>query len=406
MMFQGSKNVPKGDHFTLVSGHGGVLNGTTSSDRTNYYEVLPSNELALALWLEADRMKSLDVSEANFENQRKVVEEEYRMRISNAPYVPSALKLEELVYQGYWPYEHPPIGSMADLDGAKLDWVVDFHAKHYAPNNAVLTIAGDFDKDEAMTMVRRYFDSAEKVAITPYQDAALPEQTAQRTAVIKDDNVLTPGVKYGWAIPAYRSADHYALELAATILGDGESSRLYQQLVRDKAMVQAVSVGTDDRRGPDLFAIEAQLAEGAKMGEVEKLIENDLKGFTPTDAELTKAKRRVQSSFVFGLQSNLSRAIHLGEMETFFGDARLINAELPKYLAVTKDDVKRVVAQYLGPTRRTIVETFPTSAPAKAPPPAEKAAHAAPADAKAAKHAAPAAKKKAGAAAPAKPKKK
>ncbi|MEO7330789.1 MAG: pitrilysin family protein, partial [Minicystis sp.] len=172
MMFQGSKNVAKGEHFRLVSGHGGVLNGTTNSDRTNYFEVLPSNELALGLWLEADRMKSLDVSQANFENQRKVVQEEYRMRVSNAAYAPSELRLEELVFQGYWPYEHSTIGSMADLDGAQLAWVQDFHAHHYGPNNAVLVIAGDVDAGEALTLAHRYFDGAQKVELTPFVDPA------------------------------------------------------------------------------------------------------------------------------------------------------------------------------------------------------------------------------------------
>jgi zinc protease len=378
MMFQGSRNVPRGDHFKLVSGHGGVLNGTTSSDRTNYFEVLPANELALTLWLEADRMKALDVSEANFENQRKVVQEEYRMRVSNAPYVPAAIRLEELVYQGYFPYEHSTIGSMQDLDDAKIEWVQEFHARHYAPNNAVLSIAGDFEPSEAMALVEKYFGPAKKTERAPYQDPPFPEQTSQRTAVIKDDNVLTPGVRYGWAIPPYRSADHYALELAAIVLGGGESSRLYQLLVRDKALVQDISVSTDDRRGPDLFSIDAILAKGAKMGEVEKLIETQLKGFAPTDAELSKAKRRVESSFVLGLQSNMARARTLGEFEIFFGDARLINDELPLYLAVTKDDVKRVAAQHLSPTRRTIVETYPSRPPAEAetPPTAERAQHA------------------------------
>src|SRR3954469_3574095 len=150
MMFEGSANVPKGEHFRLVSAHGGNLNGTTSSDRTNYFEMLPASELPLALWLEADRMKSLNVSEENFENQRKVVQEEYRMRVSNAAYAPSNIRLDELIYQGYWPYEHAPIGSMPDLDAAQLDWVRDFHAHHYGPNNAVLTVSGDIDPAEAM----------------------------------------------------------------------------------------------------------------------------------------------------------------------------------------------------------------------------------------------------------------
>jgi predicted Zn-dependent peptidase len=369
MMFQGSKNVAKGEHFRLVSGHGGVLNGTTNSDRTNYFEVLPSNELALGLFLEADRMKSLDVSQANFENQRKVVQEEYRMRVSNAAYAPSELRLEELVFQGYWPYEHSTIGSMADLDGAKLEWVQDFHAHHYGPNNAVLSIAGDIDPAEALALAHRYFDGAQKVELTPFVDPPFPEQTSQRTTVVHDENARFPGVLYGWAIPPMRSADHYALELASSLLGDGESSRLHQLLVRDKAVAQSVSAGTENRRGSDLFAVDARLSETGKVGEVEKLIEAEIKALAtkgPSDAEIEKARSQVKSGLILQLQSNLSRARRLGEYEVYFGDARQLNAELPRYLAVSKDDIKRVAAQYLGPTRRSIVETLPPAPPEKA----------------------------------------
>lgn len=362
MMFQGSRNVTKGDHFRLVAGHGGQLNGTTNTDRTNYFEMLPANELSLGLWLEADRMRSLDVSQANFENQRKVVQEEYRMRVSNAPYVPSEIRLEELVFHGYWPYEHSTIGSMADLDGAKLEWVKDFHAHHYGPNNAVLTIAGDFDPGEAMAAVHQYFDDIPRVDVRGFNEVQLPEQTSQRTSVVRDDNARTPGVHYGWAIPPARSPDHYALEIASMLLGSGESSRLHQLLVRDKSLARRVSAGTEDRRGPDLFSISAKLSEGAKLADVERAIEAEVKALgakPPSDAEMEKARRRVLTGLVLGLQSNVARARTLGEYEVYFGDARHLNAELPRYLAVTKDDVKRVAAQYLGPTRRSIVETLP-----------------------------------------------
>jgi zinc protease len=363
MMFQGSRNVPKGDHFRLVSGHGGVLNGTTNSGRTNYFEVLPENELALGLWLEADRMRSLDVSQQNFENQRKVVQEEYRMRVSNVAYQPSSFRLEELVYQGYWPYEHPTIGSMADLDAAQLPWVQAFHASHYGPNNAVLAVAGDVDPDAAMALVHRYFDAVPRITVAPFQDPGLPEQTSERTAVMKDDHARTPGVLLGWAIPPARSADHYALDLAGAILADGESSRLYQLLVRDRALAQGVSAGTGQRRGPDLFQIDATLAAGAKPAEVERLIEAEIQALAtrgPSDAELIKARRQVEAGVVFGLQANLSRARRIGEFELYFGDARQLSSELPRYFAVTRDDIKRAAARYLGPTRRTVVETYPT----------------------------------------------
>jgi zinc protease len=384
MMFEGSANVPKGEHFRLVSGHGGNLNGTTSSDRTNYFEMLPSSELALALWLEADRMKSLDVSAENFENQRKVVQEEYRMRVSNVAYAPAQIRLSELAFQGYWPYEHDPIGSMQDLDNAQIDWVRAFHESYYAPNLAVLTIAGDFEPDEAMQLVHRFFDTAKKQdKVIAYEPPPLPETAGPRTASLEDEHAKTPGFFYGWVIPASREADHYALELANGILADGESSRLYQKLVRDRALAQEVSGSTEDHRGPDLLAFEVKLADGARLSDTEKAVDGQLEALArngPTDAEMAKVRNRIEASFLFGLQSNLQRAIKLGQYELFWGDARLISGEPAKYFAVSKEDIKRVTAQYLVPAHRVAVEVRPTGmtespprpAPARATPPPQK----------------------------------
>jgi zinc protease len=369
MMFEGSKNVGKGEHFKLVAGHGGELNGTTNADRTNYFEVLPENELALGLWLEADRMRSLDVSQTNFENQRKVVEEEYRLRVSNAAYQPSRIRREELVFQGFWPYEHSTIGSMADLDAAELAWVQAFHASHYGPNNAVLVIAGDVDADGAVTMARRYFEDIPRVSPPAFTEPPFPEQVSERTAHLEEEHARTPGVFYGWAIPPARATDHYALDFAADILAGGESSRLYQTLVRDRALALSVSSGAGRRRGPDLFQVDAIAAGGAKPAEIEKAIEAEIQALGtrgPSEAELEKTRRRAEAAFVLELQSNLGRARRLGEYELYYGDARLLSAELARYLAVGKDDVKRVVAKYLGPTRRTLVEARPAGTPAPA----------------------------------------
>ncbi len=365
MMFQGSKNVKKGEHFKLVTGHGGVLNGTTSSDRTNYFEMLPSSELALGLWLEADRMASLDIDQEKLENQRAVVKEEYRMRVSNVAYVPSALRLGELVFQGYWPYEHSAIGTMADLDAAQLDWVKDFHAKHYGPNNAVLAIAGDFEVGEATALVHKYFDKIPKIQVTSFVDSKVPEQTSQRTAVIKDEHALLPAVLYGWQAPKMREAGAYALDLAAIVLGEGESSRLHQLLVRDKAVAQGVSAHVDLRRGPSVFEIDAKLAPEAKMVDVQRLVDGvvrDLGAKGPSAEELAKAQRRAQARLVFGLQTNGARARMLAEYELYFGDAGLLAEEAGRYLAVTGDDVKKAAGEHLTVTRRTVVETYPLAA--------------------------------------------
>jgi zinc protease len=371
MMFQGSKNVKRGQHFTLISERGGTLNGTTSADRTNYFESLPSSELELALFLEADRMRWLSVTAENLENQRAVVKEEYRMRVDNAPYGKSMLRLQELVFHDYPPYAHPTIGSMQDLDAAKLEWVQTFFATHYGPNNAVLTISGDFDNDSAVEMVRKYFGAAERRTPQPFPvpPTALnltrgpkgPFVTAKRE-VVEDLNVKTPGIYWGYRIPPRMTPGHAALEIAALILADGESSRLYQKLVRDRAVLQRVSAWTNDHRGPDLFGVFGALSDKGKLDEAERLLEAELKKLrtTPPDAkELERIKTRIKHQFVFDLQANRVRATKLGEYEVFFGDARTVARDLAAYLAVTPEEVQRVAAEYLIPERRTAVEVRP-----------------------------------------------
>ena len=255
MMFQGSQHAKKGEHFTLISDRGGNLNGTTNSDRTNYYEVLPANELELALWLEADRMRWLSVTPENFENQRSVVQEEFRMRIQNQAYVPGTLRLGELVFQDYPPYAHPTIGSMADLNAAKFEWVKEFHDRHYAPDNAVLTIAGDFEPDQAMVLIQKYFAPAKSQTVPSRVLDRMPEKPKTGSASVEDTNARTPGFIFGFMIPPSRTPDHYALEMAALILTNGESSRLYKMLVHDRAVAERISAWTDDHRGPDQFTV-------------------------------------------------------------------------------------------------------------------------------------------------------
>ena len=363
MMFEGSKNVPKGEHFKLITARGGTLNGTTSTDRTNYFEMLPASELALALWLEADRMKSLNVTPENVENQRAVVEEEYRMRVSNQAYAEGAMKLRTLVFDGYFPYDHDPIGKMADLDAAKFEYVSAFHDAYYAPDDAVLAIAGDFDADEAMKLVRQYFgDAPRRKTVPEYVPPPVPEQKAPRCADMKDTNAKNPAVLEGWVIPPSRTPEHYALELAAVLLGSGESSRLHQRLVRSDGVAQSASVWINQQRGPDMLVVRTVLSEHGKLPGVERTIDGEIARMAnegPTPAELEKAKTEFSSNFVFGLESNLHRANELGEFELFWGDARLLSRELEKYRAVTREELRDAVKKYLVKARRSTVRVYP-----------------------------------------------
>jgi len=363
MMFQGSANVARGEHFKLVTSHGGTLNGSTSEDRTNYFEMLPRSELPLALWLEGDRMRALDISQFNFENQRKVVEEEFRMRVSNAPYVPAELRLDSMANEGYWPYEHPAIGNMADLEAAQLQWVREFHDKYYAPNDAVVAVSGDFDPDECMALVRKYFGPIHPQPNVPaYNPGPFPQQKAPRDAIMVDDHAELPAIMMGWPIPPSRTKDHYAIEMLAMLLSDGDSSRLESSLVREHAIATEVDASTGDRRGPDTFYVTLKVASTATVPQVQRAFDAILQRIQhapPSDEEMHKLRNRIEAHFLFGLQSNFARAQKLAEFELYWGDANLLMGELDKYRSVTKQDIERVAAQYLKPETRSRIEVKP-----------------------------------------------
>ncbi|MBN1652975.1 MAG: insulinase family protein [Deltaproteobacteria bacterium] len=364
MMFQGSRNVGKMEHFLYIAKRGGDANGSTSHDRTNYYETLPSHELALGLWLEADRMRSLKITQENFENQRQTVMEERRQSYDNQPYRQSMLRINELAYGDYWPYAHSTIGDMQDLQNAPLKAVQDFFHDYYTPKNSVLGIAGDFDPAEAMSLVQRYFGDISGRDAPEYKPGKLSAQSQERVESMEDPLAELPAFHIAYHIPPVRHPDHYPLEMLETILGDGESSRLYQELVKKRQYLQEIEVGTDGRRGPDLFSFWGICAKGHSGEQARKVIYAQLeeiakKGVTKT--ELQKAQNRVRAAFLFGLQTNLARALHLAEYEMYFGDARLLLDEFDLYRAVTVEDIKRVVRQYFTPNNRTVLDVLPAA---------------------------------------------
>ncbi|MDH5673996.1 MAG: insulinase family protein [Myxococcales bacterium] len=370
MMFQGSRNVGKGEHFQLVMNRGGSANGTTSHDRTNYYQTVPSNDLALALWLEADRMRSLAITQDNFENQRQTVMEERRQSYDNSPYMKSMLRINELAYGDYFPYAHSTIGDMADLQKAPLSAVQEFFDTYYAPNNAVLGIVGDFEPEAAMVLVEKYFGAIPKRSTRAFNAPPPAAQKAERRESMSDPLAELPAFHIAYHIPPEHTDDHYPLDVLAMVLGDGESSRLYQQLVKGQELLQEIDVNTDGRRGPDLFSVWAVCAKDKKAEAARAVIYEELSAIAKRgirDEELQKAKNRIRSYFVFGLQSNLQRAQRLAEFELYWGDPELLNAEADRYLAVTVDDVKRVAGQYFAAENRTVLDVLPV---AKAEPPA------------------------------------
>ncbi|MBK8253842.1 MAG: insulinase family protein [Polyangiaceae bacterium] len=375
LMFQGSKQVKKGEHSALITSRGGTANAITTADRTTYFQVLPSNELALGLWLEADRMTSLDLTQENLDNQRKVIAEEYRSKVSNVPYAHGALRLTEILYQGYAPYDHSEYGSLVDLDQADLAIVKDFQAKYYGPNNAVLCIAGDFAEAEASALVKKYFEGISKISTPSFTDPTPLVQTSPRSSTVKDEHADSPALLFGYKTPKFGDSSLPALDLTAMILGAGESSRLYHLLVRDKGVAQDVSARLSPRRGPGFFEVDIKLTSKADAAVVTSLVDTALKDLAakgPTADELTKVKRRATTQRLLSLQTNLARARALADRELFLGDPTVLLSESALIAAVTADDIKSVVLTYLTSTKRTSVEIYPPAPPEPPKPAAAK----------------------------------
>lgn len=361
MMFKGSENVGSGEHFVLVSNNGGELNATTSEDRTNYFDALPSNQLDLLLFLEADRMRSLAVSRENLDNQRNAVQEERRLRVDNRPYGRSDEVMQETLYDNF-AYEHPVIGSMEDLNAATIEDVQQFFKTYYAPNNAVLTLVGDFRTDDAVAKIRRYFENIPRRPDPPPVDMSEPEQTAERRVVLEDPLARLSRLQIAFKAVPGNTPDYYALQVLSAALQSGQSSRLYQRLVKETEIATSAGGFIDERRGPGALYISATLRPGRKAEDAETLIYAEierLKKEPVADWELLKAKNSTRRATLSSIQDSLRRAIIISQYALFYHDPNLINTRLQRVAAVTKDDVQRVADRYLKPANRTVVITQP-----------------------------------------------
>ncbi|MFL6255903.1 MAG: M16 family metallopeptidase [Pyrinomonadaceae bacterium] len=376
MMFQGSENVPKAGHFQYIFNNGGTMNGTTSSERTNYFETLPSSQLPLALWLESDRMRSLRVTQENLDNQREAVKEEKRLSYDNRPYSNAFLRLNELVYRN--PRNaHSTIGSMEDLDAATVEDVQEFFRVYYAPNNAVLTVCGDFDSDEARALVEKYFASIPSQPAPPPVDVSEPEEVAERSELYRDPFAQLPAIMLGWKVPTRRTPDFYALSLGSDLLLDGDSSRLYQRLVKDEESVVGIQGGMGERRGPSTLCIFAIPKPGHTTEAIRATIQEEVERLGtegPSPDEMEKLRNTLLNDAVRSRQSTLFRAQRLAEYTLYDGDPSHFNTELEHFLAVTPERIRETVSRYLLTDNHSVMEVVPAHAAdpaAEAPTPAQ-----------------------------------
>jgi len=363
MMFQGSENVPKAAHFQYVFNAGGTMNGTTSTERTNYFETLPSNHLPLALWLESDRMRSLRVTQENLDNQRNAVQEEKRLRYDNQPYVNAFLRINELIFKNP-ANAHSTIGSMEDLDAATIDDVRGFFRVYYAPNNAVLTIVGDFDEAEARGLVEKYFSSIPNQPAPPPVDVSEPEEVAVNTETFIDKLAPAPAFVLGWKIPVRRSPEFYALSLAGNLLFEGDSSRLYQKLVKGDESVVSIQGGIDERRGPSALYVFALPKPGQEVITIRQQIFDEIKQLAtegPSESEMEKLRNSLSNDAVRGRQSTMYRAQRIAEFALYDNDPGLVDSELGEYLAITSQQIKEAVRSFLDVTNHVTLDIIPAA---------------------------------------------
>jgi predicted Zn-dependent peptidase len=361
LMFDGTTNIGAEQFSDYIIRSGGIDNAYTTEDSTVFWETTPSSQLPVVLWLEADRMRHLDITETVFDNEREVVEEERRLKFDNPPYGTVVETLYQHAYTVH-PYQHMTIGSMRDLDNAKLGDIQDFYNTYYQPNNATLVIVGDLDEPEAESMIRKYFGPLERGARLPSEHIEQePPQTARRVVKL-DLNVALPAFVEGYHMPADGTPDAYPLRLASNILSEGESSRIYRRLVYEKQIaLEAQSTGnfTED---PNLFFVFAVMNQGHAPAEGEAEVEAELarlKTQTVSNEELQKAKNETLRDFILSRQTVQMRGEELGYAAVILKDANLVNTELARFLAVTPADIQRVAQKYFVAQNMTLVEVYP-----------------------------------------------
>lgn len=368
MMFQGSKHVghtEDTEHLVMVEKVGGNANGSTADDRTNYFQTVPANHVNLALWLEADRMRFLDITQEKFENQRDVVKEERRLRVDNQPYGVAFRKSFVLPYdeEKCFGYSRMGIGSMEDLDAASLDDVRAFYDRYYAPDNAVLAVVGDFDPDTVKDLIRRYFAGAEASGDPPETQCEVDFRAGFRLDTIMDENANLPAVTWTFRTPPHDHEDNQALTLLATILGQGESSRLHRALVADARAASTANSFYQDRQGPGLLFSFALANQGVTTDSLRDLFWREierLRESPPTEEELEKAKNSFESDQIMGRQSVLQKAETLQHFAAFHDDLAEVNTALEGYMSVTREELERVIDRYLTRENLTVIVDIPS----------------------------------------------
>jgi predicted Zn-dependent peptidase len=366
MLFQGSANVRSNEHFELIQRAGGTLNGSTWLERTNYFETVPSSELALALWLEADRMGQLlpAMTQEKLDTQRDVVKNERRWAVDNQPYGTMLEKMQELVFPASHPFQHSLIGSMEDLSASSLDDVAQFFATYYTPDNAVLSIAGDFEAAEARRLVAEYFGPIPKgTGRPPLPPMGLPPVFGRKLREVVHDDVSLSRLFMAFRSPVFGGDAYFAASVAGAVLGMRKGSRLQRSLVRDRQIAADAGAFTFDlAKGTDLLVVDVTARPEIPVPQLEEEVEREIDLFFRegvTEAEVRRAIALIETDLVTSLQSAGERADRLSMFATFFHRPELINEQADRYRAVTQARVNDLISERFGDDNRATLLYVP-----------------------------------------------
>ena len=360
MMFKGSLNVEPESHTSIIASVGGRSNAYTTEDETVFWQTFPGQYLPMVLWLEADRMATLRIDDDAFRREREVVKEERRMRVENQPYG----RLSEIIYDHAFtthPYKHPTIGSMADLEAASVNDVRDFHRTFYVPENATVTIVGDFDMAQATQLVEQYFARVPKGRAVPRDIPKEPAQTKERRAVVEESWPL-PAVVVAYHVTYDGHPDAYPLHITSKILSDGQSARIPRELVYNKRLALTAFGSGNITEDPNLFYSVAIVQPGKTVAEAEKaLIEEfeKLKREPVLASELQRAKNQFARDYIVGRESNQEKAMHLAHAAVIHNDITTADGEFDIFMNVSTADVQRVAKTYFNDTNRVVVHILP-----------------------------------------------
>lgn len=362
LLFEGSENIGRGEFMSMVKAAGGALNANTTQDRTFYYEILPSNQLELGLYMESERMLHAKIDSVGIETQREVVKEEKRQRIDNVPYMSFQEEIFKRAFKEH-PYRWTTIGSIEDLEAAEFEEFMEFYKEYYVPNNATLAIAGDIDIEETKELVKKYFSEIPGGDEPVQPDIEEPAMTAEIRDTIYD-NIQLPAVFQAYRMPGQGTDDYYALNMLTTLLSGGPSARLQKRLVdkEEKALqVAAFPYALEDY---GLFITLGLVNQGVPLPELEEAMNEEfekVKTELVSEREFQKVKNQIESDFISSNAKVAGIAESLANYHVYFGDANLINTEIERFNKVTREDLRRVANKYLSPDNRVVLYYLPKS---------------------------------------------